>query len=84
MDWIADSEDKMLSLAFMNGGINYYKFQSLLLHQFYEGKLYLFHFTSDPLINQNQTFIVDTTTNTSNSSAIGFKGNSNLKSLISF
>ena len=44
-------------------------------YKFDKGQLYLFHFASDPHVNNNQTFIVETTTNISETNSIGFKGN---------
>lgn len=67
LDWTVDSKEKMINLALMDtkGKLNSNIFEKATLYQFY--------FASDPQTNNNQTFIVNTLTNTSETNVIGLK-----------
>ena len=78
-DYLADSQDKMINLAMIGTeGISLYTFfmrgHSLFLLSFDKATLYQFYFISDPQTNNNQTFIVNSLTNTGDIEKIGFKG----------
>ena len=77
LDWVADSADKIMNLALMNpdGKYTFEKIKQCLLSKFYEGILYVFYFASDSSANNNQTFIADIITGTSETRTIGYKGN---------